>query len=203
MLPAISIHAAEVPAAIAEAVLVEAAREFCRQTRAARADHAPITTTPGTRGYTLTAPANTELLDVISAKGTGSEPLIKTTPRLLQRDDIDWETASGAPTHYWLEANTLNLWPTPTGAGPVAARMAVMPALAATVVPDELARHYETALRHGTLARLLGMPRKPWTDRGESKFHEAMFLNEIAMATHKAANEHQVGVVRKTGYGGL
>lgn len=201
--PAISIHASEAPSLVVDAVIVEAARQFCRETLAVRADHANIALAAADSTYPLTAPVGTELLDVVYAKVDGSEPLTKTTPRLMAQGDAAWETATGEPTHFYLDGDTLVVWPTPTAAATLRVRMALMPEIAASTLPDALTRHYEAALRSGALYRLLDMPRKPWTDKNEAKFHGGVFMNEIALAKHKAANEHQSGVARKTGYGGI
>lgn len=202
ILPAVSIHAPEVPQVVMEAVYVEVAREFCRMTRAAQSDLTPVALVADTSTYTLTPPANTEIIDIATAKIAGKEPLRPMTRRQIQDYDPQWETRTGDPVAYILTGTSLRLWPTPSADASLNLRVVVMPNYGVSDIPNVLVQHYEVALRHGALARVLGMPRKPWTDKVESRYHSALFEYEVALATSKVAAEQLSGVIRETRYGG-
>ncbi len=69
---------------------------------------------------------------------------------------------------------------------------AMKPSLNATVLPDFLLSQYSEAMRFGTLARLMVMPKKPWTDRPLA----TAYLGEWNKALNFAAYQVQTGNTR-------
>ena len=55
----------------------------------------------------------------------------------------------------------------------------------------------------GTLAELLTIPRKPWSDKGLAGYYRALYDEQVVDATAKATDGRMKGVARKTKYGGL
>ena len=145
---------------------------------------------------------------MVSIKNSeGGAPLVPRTFAWFDQNLSDWrtETATDA-TYYVLESNnTLRLVYTPdtSTADKYYARVAIKPTKAATVLDDLMANKYDEVLVHGTLSRLLTLPRKPWTDASLGEYHRGLFEREFAAARTAAAEEHQTGQPRKVKYGGL
>lgn len=70
---------------------------------------------------------------------------------------------------------------------------AMKPTVSATTLPDFLLSQYSAALRYGTLARLMVMGKKPWTDRVLA----TAYMEEWHKALNFAAYQVQVGNTRE------
>lgn len=205
LVPDIRTHIPELPSFVADRELLRAAREFCEETRAWRAN-INVTTVASTATYTLSVPTNTELVDVISMKKSdGSTPVVPRTFKWLDENLADWRTTTSDTANYYvLESNNVvRLVYTPAAAVTYNTRIAVKPTLSATTLDDVLVNKYREPLISGALGLLFMIPRKPWSDTNLAAFHTGMFNMAKAGARTEAAEEFQTGIPRKVKYGGL
>jgi hypothetical protein len=212
LIPDVQAVVPEVPSFIAQREFIRATREFSEETRAWRVSF-NLDVVAGTATYDLTPKlgSTNELVDIISVKpAAGGAPVKPRTYVWLDENHSDWrnETAEIAQWYVLDGNNTIRLVFTPavTTVGTIDyfIRAAVKPLVAtATTIQDLIANKYDEVLVHGALARLLFIPRKPWTDLNLGNYHRTEFEMGIIEARGKATDEHQRGVKRTVKYGGL
>ncbi len=207
--PDVRVEIPEIPSFVAERQLLRATREFVEETRSWRVN-IQVSTTVDIATVNLVGflPANTELVDIISAHNiNGGAPPIPRTYAWLDKNVSDWRTNSALDAKwYMLDGNTtIRFVPTPsaTVVDQYDVRIAVKPLLTATIIDDVVANKYNELIIHGALAKLYLIPRKPWTDANLAVFHQNMFQAGMPGARTEAAEEFQTGVPRKVKYGGL
>jgi len=182
-----------------------AIREFCERTHWwAETLATAVTLVENTATYTLTPPANAEIVAPVKLWIVDEHPDIP----LLTRDWLDrnmrgWDystaTTSRLPTGYFVPApGQIQLVPPPnaeavTDALEIVARAALNPSLSATTI-DARFLQAEAAVRAGALYRLLRTS-KPWGDYKRAVDEERRFNNYVA--------EYRVKVMAGGGTGRL
>lgn len=83
--------------------------------------------------------------------------------------------------------------PTAAVAGGMVIVGAMKPTARAGRLPDFLKGQYSDAMRYGTLARLMAMAKKPWTDRALASAYLGMWNEQLNFAAYQA----QVGNTRE------
>ena len=198
----------QIPAAndlLIDRVILEAAREFCKQTRVLR-QNVTGTVTAGTLNVTLTPPTDTELIDVVSATLDGNRLTRKTTSQL---DVINpkWRTETGGSDFITLSDTLNDVLVAPLSAttftSGLVVRGAWRPVLGATTLDDRLVSDWSDALLAGAYARLYGIPGQSWSSPQMSDYYQSMFAAKTEEATQEATDSNMKGVVRKVKYGGL
>lgn len=195
LLAELRLGAPGVPEALAAERYVRAAREFLTETRGFR--HEPSEwqlQAPGE--FTFQAPAQTEAFDAVWAF-YGNTPLRKATSRHFSN------RAGGHPVRYAVANQRLRV--DPGGADPAKLRvcLALRPVLGATEIDDAVVSAFGEIIERGALARLLLMPRRPWTDTSTGASLMSWFREDMDRWRSKAADEGMIGVVRQVRYGGL
>ncbi len=206
LLPRVRIHAMEAPDYLLNLFFVDAAREFCRRTRAWRKDLAAIDTDSGTSIYTVTPPAGTEVSDILMGEIDGKDKLLPKTSQQLAELYSDWRTVQGSPKYIRGEGtNQFRLIPTPQTMGyeDLLVTVALIPTLDATDIDDKVVLEHLDALIHGTLALVYDIPDKKWTNHSEAHTRRIRFENAIGPAAARADAEYTKGVTRTVRYGGL
>lgn len=71
------------------------------------------------------------------------------------------------------------------------------------ILNDDMVDLYKDDLVNGALARLLVIPRQPWTSPNQALMHDRKFEDGILAADNNAQTQYSRHVVRKTRYGGI
>jgi len=195
----------EAPDLLIDRVLIETARDFCKQTRAWRSTITE-TVTADTLTVDVTPPTEGELVDVVTAS-LDSQPLEKKTEFQLDEIDPDWRTVAGTPFAILLGDDTdqvivAGLSSTTYTAG-LTIRAAWQPILGAATLDGKLVSQFSDALVRGALGRLYLMPDQPWTSENKAGFYMTWYENDVNDAKSKVADGGMIGVGRKVRYGGL
>ena len=74
---------------------------------------------------------------------------------------------------------------------------------ARSIISDEMVDLYKDAIVNGAVARLLLIPRQPWTNPNQASYHMIRFDEAILDADNRAQTQYSRHIVRKTRYGGL
>lgn len=149
----------------------------------------------GTHTYAITAPADSAVSQIMTAHWDGrTEPLEPQDPDWFDKWLPRWETESGQPEFYYRpDFDSIRLVRTPDADGTVNLRVALKPTETATQVPDFLFAQYRRHITAGTLAELLMMSRKPWSDPARGQMLRGEFISLINAA---AANRSR-GLTRR------
>lgn len=184
MAPFVAMYAADCPVfTIAEEAQL-AAVEFFADTRVWRSEDRILlaTTTAGQAAYSVTNPANTEIVG-LPAVWLGNREI----GEALQRDRADLATEPvGRPEKLALITGvTVRLLPTPQiGGEELRATVAYGPTMAAAGIADDAVylAHRET-LRELTLAKLKRMQGKPWSDPRAAEQHQREYEQRASDAS--------------------
>jgi hypothetical protein len=173
-----------VPAILLDDIITEIVRDFCTQTQCWQEDLTAIDVVADQADYTLTAPANTEIITPTYVKLNDTE--------IFPGDEEDDDTNT-----YWLKRDkvTLTLQSTPTAAatGGLEVRVAVRPTAAATSIAgtngDRMFSEWRRAWASGIKARLMEMPKKGWSNVAQAKYYADHYWEEVCRARSENALE--------------
>lgn len=164
--------------AVARRELINAAREFYRQSGAWREVLENTYFDDGDYQYTV-VPSNSEseVIQVTSVEVNGSLLTAVTERPVGDRQD-------GTPTQWFPTGlNTLEIWPTPEQYDDeVRIRVILIPTESATTFPDAAYAKYYEALLDGVLGKLYGHPAKPYSNPSLAEYHLRRFRNAIGEA---------------------
>lgn len=206
VLTEVFIQIPDVPYVVATHYARQAAINFCEQTSYWRSD-ITITTVAAQSSYTsadYTVPTDAVLSEVFD--GTVDETgIVKIkTPGQLTQLNYNWRNETGTPAYVLRtdSQNTLRLVGTPTSVQTVLLPAAWKPTQTATTVGDDVFNDFHEALAWGTLARLLAMPKKPWSDVSFATMNLGLFNDAIIEAKRRVENAF-VQAKRQVVYGGI
>jgi hypothetical protein len=194
----------------------ETVRDFCTRTKAwnysieagldLAADTAWPTITAGTH-----IPASTYIVEPTRVKWSdGCEVTFKTRDQ-LDRIDGDWEQAEGSTPRFWTVTGPKAWRVYPLLAADTTGQLYIRAALAPTFgagiddsrqsMPEELANEFQDIWSYGTMARLMKIPGKDWSN---PKHAEAYFQQyELGIKTAKSRAAADFGRPHRTvQYGG-
>lgn len=144
-------------------------------------------------------PTDTRVLRVDRVKyasdGKSLRPIMFRTRQQLDTDYRDWEVKTG---------NTPLVWTNDSGGdqpriipianddklGSIKARVMIVPVDALIDLPDFFFYEFEDAFKNGTLARLMKIPGKDWTNFSAAAAYLAMFKGDIKTAKSRANAEY-------------
>ncbi|MGD9171152.1 MAG: hypothetical protein PVI97_13975 [Candidatus Thiodiazotropha sp.] len=175
------------PEQAATRAVIQAIREFCRETHALRYTQ-QITTVRNIAEYTLEPPTGCRLISVDRARFDGSK-LSATSEAEMDRLVPGWDEESGTPTHYLLDGlATIVLYrkPEQMGIDALEVRQVLMVTDDATEIDDDFFDLYHDAVTAGAKARLLAIPKKPWANLALSGTFRDQFEQEMATARVRA-----------------
>jgi hypothetical protein len=176
------------PEQSATRAVIQAIREFCRDTHTLRYTQ-PITTVNNIPDYTLEPPTGYRVISVDRAKFNGAK-LTATNEAEMDRLVPGWADDSGDPTHYLLDGlSTIVLYrkPNKMTINGLVVRQVLMVTDSATEIDDDFYDLYHDAITAGAKARLMAIPNKPWTDLALSAAFRDQFEQEMATARVRAA----------------
>ena len=178
--PWVQLDCPGVPDPVMNDAILKGAREFCKLTHAIEYDLV-LTTVAAQGDYTLTLPADTEVLDVRYVKRGASDFLSPQT-----QDFIDAQGAnSGAPSMFTvLEELPLELrvFPTPATVESLTVQLVLMPTTTAATVDDRLLAWYQEGVTTYAKYYLMTQPAKPWTNEATAAFQYRLFDARVADA---------------------
>lgn len=140
--------------------LIEAIREFCRESWFYQ-EVLTQNITASTSDYTLTPSSSQELIAVVSVKVDG-DPL---DPVRMQ--DVDAVSDEYVHRAWKFEPNnTLTIYPEPTATitNGLVTRVAIMPPENTTTIPDVIYRHYKETIVAGALTTILSLQNEAWSN---------------------------------------
>lgn len=203
--PAVLAIASQAPEILASRALIESAREFCSRTRLWREDLTALDSAASTASYTLTLPADSAVVDLMSVK-YNTENLTPKDSAQLDKIDSEWRTREGTPVYYKREGTDgLRLVRVPATAltGAIEVYAALKPAFNATSIDDTVLEEHQDTIVNGALARLLRIPKKEWSDKSTSEYYRTLFERELGVASSRGDSGRTANVARKVRYGGL
>lgn len=184
ILPYVLVDVAGCPDILATNELRLAAIEFCKRSLAWKQQLAEVDTISGTASYAYAAPAGAAVarLEDVSLDGQDISVVTPAAGRDMVR------RATGDVFAYGGLA-TLTLNPVPAESGKkIIAYCSLMPSMAATSIPDELAARYVAALAAGAVARIKAKDDRDYTDKAGGLIKQGEFEAGIAEAISDAAS---------------
>ena len=182
-------------------------RDFCTFTRAWKIDCQGFPLSAGVQFYQLSIPESSELVQV-EHMNFGQNTLSPRTRIQIQHDFPEWctETAS-VPCFYITHSQCeVELWPIPSPeikTEKLQAEVSLRPALTATAIPDHnLLEEFGEAIVDGTLANLLQIPKREWSDFGLSQAYRASYTDKRNDAKVRS-RDMRSQAPRTVKYGGL
>lgn len=184
-------------------------QDFCRQTHYWHHEIEPLTLltfvpeASNTYIYRLPIPDHTRILAVANLSKS-QLPLFERSPDWLNEHMPYWREASGDPRYVLMMSDRqVRFVPASDKVQPVAVTGSVIlePDDKAGECGDELARYHE-ALVAGTLAKLLTMRNRPWTDGARAGVCAATYQMAISEARQEAMRHWTYGdlTVRKAAW---
>ena len=174
---------------MAKAKIIDAAIEFCQETRVWKADHAAIDAVANQKTYDFVPPvANTKVERIERAWYDGKEILPKTEAELRELY-ANWPTEAGTPLYYLqegLESVRLVPYPTASLVGALVMKVSLRPSQAATGIDTTIWERYIDEIAAGALALLFAIPDKPWTNPAQVSFYGGMYEQARDRARLKA-----------------
>lgn len=169
--------------------------EFCDYTLTWRVSLDDIDVVGGTGEYELTVPANSRVVTIVYAGHDGAK-LMPTTEVALDDDHDGWRTSksSKAAWYYLPDRTRIRIVLTPDAAGTLEAAVALAPTQDAKVLPDMLYNEHLESIRKGTLARMLAVPGKAWSNPAMA----AYYLNAFDRAKRKEKAERLNDYTRRS-----
>jgi hypothetical protein len=158
---------------------VDAARDFCGQSRWLRTD-ITVSVVANDFDYTLTpADTDTEVIGVRKVVGTTSAGKEwRLNP--LDKDQWPLNVRPDQPRFYaYVPEGQIDLQATPDASYTLTVTAQVQLVLGATTVPDVLDSKWGRALADGTLGYLMDIPEQPWTDHGQAMVRRKAFQAAI------------------------
>lgn len=162
--------------------------EFFRESWAWRVYTDPISVEAGVPDYDVELPTSTDIVTVLSVTLDGI-PLDPDTADGLDRLRPRWMTETGKPKRYTMtESTSIILAPVPDANYPnsLVMWMALMPTRNASSIPDWAASLYWDGLVAGTIAYLMEMPEKPWSNEKFAANRRRVFNAAVASARESA-----------------
>lgn len=176
------------PLPMIERALSEAIKEFCMKTYYWQEDYSEDIVA-GTPDYEITlADAALQIAEILwldfTSTGGTPRPIEHKTPTQLRIISPTWasDTASEPSYYFNTDERTIRLWPSPTEnvtAG-LTGKLAVFPQYTTAYVHEGLYYTHDDDIASGAKARLMMIPKKPYSDPTMAVFHRKTFLRAIA-----------------------
>lgn len=179
--PQINPHVVGCPDGVLKNALLTAATEFCTRTLSWQVRQAPVATSATSYPYSIPLPAHATLARVLAVHVDTSK--LKPTSYEALDQSYDWDTRTGNPSHFLVEANsTLVVFPLPAAPMDLRITAACTVARDATVLEDFLYTTWRDALVAGALYNLTSQPKRAWSDSTQAQTHLLQFERGIHAA---------------------
>jgi hypothetical protein len=184
--------------------------DFCQRSLFARDSLAAIDVVASTASYAIapTDAVNFAINKVLEVRlnsgvGTRANRLSPRTPSQLDNELPDWDTATGQPMFFTQrDAGILTLAKVPSTSitGGLLVTISKIPLYAGAGVDDATASWAES-IGAGAKARLMRMPKKPWSNPALAERYERYYDQELAAATVIAEKAYGAAPLRTRSYG--
>lgn len=154
------------PRPVAERALLDASRDFCRQTHAMWAELSLTPTDPAKSIYEVSPPADTELIALVKAEDEGGRPL---AAFFTPRETVGFTQKLMVPATVTLAA---------------------MPSRDAQEIPDTFSTRWDQAFADGALFRLLSTPKTEWFEPRLAEMHMGLYQRAVNEAKVESARHH-------------
>ena len=185
-LPDVNIFVDGVPRVFMLSALRQTCIEFCEQTLLFREKLAVQPISIDVDEYELEPSlCDSEVCRVLNVWVNGSL-ISATTPDIGIRSSALYE-GDVPQAYYCTEPNVLKLVPMPQTTGDLEVEIAYAPAHDAENVPMALYTKHREDIARGAAARLLIMPKRPWTDMSAGKLYRNLFwhhMHSVARSEH-------------------
>lgn len=167
---------------VVDHAIVRAVRMVAMQSGIQRAT-LTVPTVVGQYQYSLTAPAGTEIDNVVSVRiFPTANPDTKgirlyQVPQAVADDMLRFNPA--LPTSWTYLADTLSVYPIPSTADSLSVVVILRPELSVVAPLDDIYRHHREIIADGAMAFLYAMPAKPWTNQQAAQEAYARFGRAI------------------------
>ena len=110
---------------------------------------------------------------------------------------VNWRTDVNLPTRWYMEdTNTVGILMSPSAGGALRINAALKPTRASTTFPTVIYEDYIETIAHGAKARIMLIPKKPYSDKETGKYHELEFNGLVGEARLIAAKGSTRGPLR-------
>ncbi len=172
-------------------MVIEATRdvviEFCKRTKALRVEADAFYTVIGDASYTLTPPAETQIIDVLTLKYNDSKKIEPQLREELDRRSPNWQTLEGTPNSFLsTRPGEIVFDRIPQEVVVVRPFVAVKPSQTSQGVDEFIFEEFKVDIKHGVLAYLFAQPKKDYSNPGLAAYHEQIFERKVWTATSKA-----------------
>lgn len=180
-------YAPSVSDVVAERYMLDACREFCRDTMAISRDLPEVLVENS--DVTVEAPADTESVGILRVTHDGRTVWSKSEQALdAVLGNVAYESMPGSDkpgSIVVLDDNRFRVVPQPSTTLTFAVRIAVAPTSTATEVPDELVARWYDAVVSGALKELMLHPGQPYANMNMAAVHAARYQAQVVQARIK------------------
>ena len=164
--------------------------EFCRETWVWKFLADPLSVQAGNAFYDLECPTGTDITTVMDVS-LNNVPLENKPTTWLDEELPGWRTVRKTPK-YFTQVDTeqiiLAAVPEVNLSNGLTLTLALQPSHTSTAFPKWIFGQYYQTIADGAVAKLMLMPKKPWTDLQNGADRRASFLAGLAGASADAAN---------------
>jgi hypothetical protein len=176
------------PAAAADSALRQSSIAFCEQSLAWQAEHQPVFVMAGIAEYAFSPPAGAVVHAITHAALDGEK--IESFAGEKNITIRNWRRQTGKPLYVLGGPSSLTLVPTPDSNGVLAITVALKPSATSTGIDGAIFQEYREAIIHGSMARLMLSPKKPYTDLQLAAYHQQQFIIKTAAAGVRVAKSY-------------
>lgn len=177
----VRIAAPNCPDPLLDDAIIDAAIDFCRQTRVVT-ESLSVATVAAQSVYPLATSANTRANRAQRVE-RGTVPLTKSSKPAF--DANPHLRAAGTANHYYLDNDSLVLGPIPEAIETLKLSVVVEPVLGATTIPDVLHDEWRRVIASGAKAILLSTANVPWQSLPDAAIEGTAFMAGIEAAIAK------------------
>jgi hypothetical protein len=188
------------PNQIARQAVMSSAIELCEDAQVWTTRAAPVPLVYGQAAYAITPPADARQVAVLNVWDAQTELKGKSFNEMTALVP-GWQTVVGHPLYFVTDEidDGFEVYPLPdAGAAGTSLipRVAWAPSKDATTLPDVLLSRFVDSVAFGALARLMIMPRQPWSDPALAQYYEAKHKVELDSARIEQLHGRVVGSMR-------
>lgn len=180
--------------------------ELCAKTEIWQADLDPISGVASQYAYDLDPPANTMIHRIISLVDETGYALEPVSSGLMDHRYPNWREEPGTPKYYINQDEDSQIWllpaPATARANAYLIRVVLKPTVTSTSASNFIMTDFRDAIVNRTIARLLSMPDRDWSNFKTAAVHYSMWEQQLVEAEKRARKAHE-NVVPIVGYGGI
>lgn len=179
--------------------LRDAARELCERAPIWRDEVDSIMYVAGVAEYDLSAPDNTEIVQVVEVYQNGYGPLQQITEQALSAADPRWkERTSNQPTYYIhpaIDVLRIVSIPSVSATTPLVIKGWLQPSLSATEMDSKVLTKWRDHIVYGAKARLLALTEVSWSNPAMASYYAVSFETSKAKAAGYALSQSAGGTL--------